>query len=42
MLMMSPEEIIMRKATFNEHRIIAVLKSVEAGQRLRHLTRAGQ
>ena len=31
-LIMSPEEIAIRKALFTEHQIIAVLKSVEAGR----------
>ncbi|QDI10526.1 hypothetical protein electrica_04493 [Klebsiella electrica] len=32
MLLMSSEEIAMRKARFTEHQIIAVLKSVETGR----------
>ena len=38
-LIMSSEEIAMRKARFTEHQIIAVLKSVEAGRTVRDICR---
>lgn len=36
---MSLEEIVMRKARFTEHQIIAVLKSVEAGRTVKDVCR---
>ncbi|EIC82069.1 IS1400 transposase A [Serratia sp. M24T3] len=38
-LIMSPEEISMRKIRFTEHQIIAVLKSVEAGRTVKDVCR---
>jgi putative transposase len=36
---MFPEEIVMHKARFTEHQIIAVLKSVEAGHNVKDVCR---